>query len=77
MRGVTIKSKFQFLIFRFLLTRLMRGVTSDDFSRETDFLVFLLTRLMRGVTRKPDGIRGNGRFLLTRLMRGVTLSGRG
>ena len=55
----------------FLLTRLMRGVTTAA-EHAADITKFLLTRLMRGVT--PTKKRGSERvsFLLTRLMRGVT-----
>ena len=56
----------------FLLTRLLRGVTTFS----TDGLstnIFLLTRLLRGVTRQRlCGRAENVEFLLTRLLRGVT-----
>ena len=57
---------------RFLLTRLMRGVTSSR--RKFPFYCsFLLTRLMRGVTSAICPANWKIIFLLTRLMRGVTL----
>ncbi len=56
---------------KFLLTRLMRGVTTNDGKWKCD-LLFLLTRLMRGVTSWCSKLRRALKFLLTRLMRGVT-----
>ena len=57
MRGVT--SLFQTLIIdnKFLLTRLMRGVTCRK-CKNTTKQKFLLTRLMRGVTQHEPCLYG-------------------
>ena len=58
---------------KFLLTRLMRGVT-QLWALVGAAAEFLLTRLMRGVTGiRPGGPGSIQKFLLTRLMRGVTV----
>ena len=56
---------------KFLLTRLLRGVTimADICSKSGKFL---LTRLLRGVTDERQPFPAITGFLLTRLLRGVT-----
>ena len=60
---------------KFLLTRLMRGVTRK-YDMWFAHWAFLLTRLMRGVTRSYYSyVVCDELFLLARLMRGVTHQG--
>ena len=59
---------------KFLLTRLMRGVTLSKWTNNRS-VAFLLTRLMRGVTCSKQVFYFALVFLLTRLMRGVTIGG--
>ena len=59
--------------FSFLLTHLMRGVTTF-FVLTAKSTVFLLTHLMRGVTTQKRILTINLQFLLTHLMRGVTIA---
>ena len=58
---------------KFLLTRLMRGVTRK-YDMWFAHWAFLLTRLMRGVTVAHLRRCFPEPFLLTRLMRGVTFN---
>ena len=71
MRGVTQTFSIAMRTDKFLLTRLMRGVTCRPHNPRCGDK-FLLTRLMRGVTAPSPPSPRRPQFLLTRLMRGVT-----
>ena len=56
MRGVTASGHTLSRSTKFLLTRLMRGVTPTAISSACMPILFLLTRLMRGVTDIAVGV---------------------